>query len=154
MEDYQPGGIETVKTGDQIRALGNISADGARYDAEEIFTGSFKVMSGKVKSIDREAGEFTIVDSKDNRTITVLVNKDSNFKRLTPESMAKYQGSGADANSGTQGNAPKVINLTRMLENASRITVSDIKEGEALVIATASDTRHGKCDRAYDCFGR
>lgn len=139
MEDYQPGGLETVKAGDQIRALGNISADGLRYDAEEIFTGSFKVINGKVKSTNPEAGEFTIVDSKSNKTITVAVNKNSNFKRLTAESIAKYQG--ADANS--PGNAPKVINLTRMLESASRIAVSDIKEGEALVIATASDPETG-----------
>jgi hypothetical protein len=141
MDDYGPGGMDKIRTGDQVRALGTKTPDGSRYDAEEIFSGSFRTVNGKVKSINLESSELTLVDSKTDRAITVRVTGDSRLIRLTSESIAKNSGkSGAAESSGR----PSVISISAMLENSPRIALADIRENEILVIATASDPDLGK----------
>jgi hypothetical protein len=83
--DAQASSLDAVKTGDQIRALGTRNGDGSRFTAEEIISGAFRTISGKIASVDAEKNEFKIVDSQSRQTITVLVSKDSNLRRLTAD---------------------------------------------------------------------
>ena len=46
--DAKPGTINEVKVGDQLRALGERSPDGARFTAEKVVTGSFRTVAGTV----------------------------------------------------------------------------------------------------------
>src|SRR5258708_6872189 len=40
--DAKPGTLAEIKKGDQVRALGEKSPDGARYPAEEVVSGTFR----------------------------------------------------------------------------------------------------------------
>src|SRR5204863_9263954 len=60
--EAKPSKFEEVKVGDQLRALGDKSADGGRLTAEEIVFGTFKIAGGTVTAIDAAAGQIKIND--------------------------------------------------------------------------------------------
>src|SRR5699024_28306 len=55
--DSVPGTVGEMKPGDRLRALGDRSADGARFTAEEIVFGSIRMAGGFVTAVDAASGE-------------------------------------------------------------------------------------------------
>ena len=103
--DANPSAFEEVKAGDQLRAKGEKSADGARFTPEEIVTGTFRTAVGTVKEVDAAKGEITITQSQDNKPLTVVVRHDSVLKQfqLPPEVAAMMGGGGAGVGPGAGG---------------------------------------------------
>ena len=60
--DAKPSAFADLKVGDQVRALGTKSADGARFTPDEIVTGAFQTISGSITEIDAEKKEIKIKD--------------------------------------------------------------------------------------------
>ncbi len=77
-----------VKVGDALRAVGDKSADGTTFSAEEVLTGAFQTVAGTVKSIDAAKGEVVITDIQTKKDVTVTVNPASLVKKF-PEEMAQ-----------------------------------------------------------------
>ncbi|MCM3900704.1 MAG: hypothetical protein ND866_03275 [Pyrinomonadaceae bacterium] len=82
--DAQPGTVDEVKVGDQLRALGERSADGGRFTAEKVVTGSFRTVSGTVTAVDLTAGEIKISDSQSKQPLTVVVKQDAVLRKFPP----------------------------------------------------------------------
>jgi hypothetical protein len=74
-----------LKVGDQIRATGDRSADGARFTPEEIVAGSFTRVAGVVTNVDAARGEATVKNEQTGHTVAVAFGKNSTLKRVTPE---------------------------------------------------------------------
>lgn len=77
--------IKEIMIGDNIRALGDKSADGAAFQAEEIISGAFQTVGGKVKSIDAAKNEIVIEDLKTKKDITIAVGANSTLKKFPLE---------------------------------------------------------------------
>jgi hypothetical protein len=119
--DARPSSFGELKVGDQLRALGERSADGARFTPEEIVSGSFRTIGGAITAVDVAANEIKIKDIESEQTVTVVVSHDSLLRRLPPEFAARLAqrrgrgdgggGGGADASAaprrepGAQGSA-------------------------------------------------
>jgi len=86
--DARPGSLEDLKVGDLVRALGNKSADGTSYVADEVVYGSFRVVGGKVTAVNPATGEVTIDDLQTQHTLTLAVNKSATVRRIPPEMLA------------------------------------------------------------------
>src|SRR5262249_53919545 len=71
--DAQPGSFGDLKVGDQLRALGTKSADGARFTPEEIVAGSFQTISGTITEIDADKKEIKIKDLQSQQPVTIAV---------------------------------------------------------------------------------
>jgi ribosomal protein L24 len=99
--DAKPSTFEEVKAGDQLRAKGEKSADGSKFTAEEVVTGSFRTTLGTVKAVDTAKNEIT-VEQADKKTLTVVVRPDSVLKQV-PAEMATMMGGGGP---GGPGGAP------------------------------------------------
>ncbi len=84
-EDAQVSSFDTLRVGDQLRALGDRSSDGTHFTPEEIIAGSFARFSGTITSVDAAKGEVTIKDDQSGKTFVVAVSKNSTLRRLTPE---------------------------------------------------------------------
>src|SRR5712692_7908007 len=69
----KPSKFEDVKVGDQLRALGDKSADGTHLTAEEIVSGSFDIVGGTVIAIDAATGEVKIAALQTKKPTTVLI---------------------------------------------------------------------------------
>jgi hypothetical protein len=87
--DARPGTFAELKVGDQLRALGERSADGSRFTPEEIVSGSFRTIGGAVTAVNAAANEIKIKDVQSGQLVTVVVSKDSLLRRLPPEMAAR-----------------------------------------------------------------
>lgn len=105
--DARPSSFTELRVGDQLRALGERSADGARYTAEEIVTGSFRMVGGPITEINAATGEIKINNLQTGQPLTVVVGRDSILRRL-PAEMAERFAQRADGNGpNAQGNGPR-----------------------------------------------
>jgi hypothetical protein len=100
--DAKPSAFEEVKAGDQLRAKGEKSADGAKFTPEEVVTGSFRTTLGTVKAVDTAKNEITI-EQQDKKTLTVVVRPDSVLKQFPADLAAMMMGGGAGGPGGAPG---------------------------------------------------
>ena len=120
--DAQPGTFADLKVGDQLRALGTKSTDGARFTPEEIVTGSFQTISGSVTEIDAEKKEIKIKDLQSQQPVTIALSKDSSMRRATPVMIeALTKGSG---------------DLQEKFDQLPAFTLQDLKPGESILISS------------------
>lgn len=84
-DDAKPSTLQEVKPGDQLRARGDRSADGADLTAEEIVTGSFRNVAGTVRSVDASAGTISVQDLLSKKTVEVKVTSESQLHELPAE---------------------------------------------------------------------
>jgi len=123
--DAQPGTFADLKVGDQLRALGTKSADGARFTPEEIVTGSFQTVSGTITEIDAETKVIKIKDLQSQQPITIALSKDSSMRRLTPEMVAALT---------TPAKGSR--DLQEMFDQLPVFTLQDLKPGDSILISS------------------
>jgi hypothetical protein len=108
--DAKPATFEELKVGDQVRALGEKSADGTSLAAEKVVTGSFRMVSGAVTAVDAATGEIKITDSQTKQPLTIVVKQDAVLRKFPPASemggMAMMGRGGQGANGAPAGGAP------------------------------------------------
>jgi hypothetical protein len=87
-DDAKPALLDQIKPGDQLRARGSRSADGAEFTADEIVSGTFRNIAGTISALDASAGAITVLDLVSKKPITVKVTADSQLRKL-PAPMAQ-----------------------------------------------------------------
>ncbi len=94
--DARPGTFDQIKVGDQVRALGAMSANGTTFTAEKLVSGTFRNIGATVISVDASQGTITVKDLATGKPILVLTNADSQLHQLTPrvaETIAMFNAS-------------------------------------------------------------
>lgn len=137
-----------VKSGDQVRVLGDRSADGSRVKAEVIVSGSFRNIAGTVISADAAAGEIRLTNLDTKKPMVIKVNRDTTLRQL-PERMAMMLARVRDAGAtpppappaGNQPGGPtRGGDLSQMIDRFPPFTLTDLKPGEPVIVAsTAGD---------------
>jgi hypothetical protein len=109
-DDAKVGKFADIEVGDQVRALGNRSADGAKYAAEEIVSGAFRNLAVTVISVNAAENTMTVADLDNKKQpVTVKVKPDSDMKKMPlqmAQAMATRYTAMADAGRGGAGAAP------------------------------------------------
>lgn len=103
--EAKPSKFEEVKVGDQLRALGDKSADGTHITAEEVLFGTFKIVGGTVTAIDAAANQIKINDLTTKKPLTVILKPDSVLRRFPENAAMMFGGGGAGPGAGAQGGA-------------------------------------------------
>lgn len=119
--------FDELKAGDQLRVLGEKSADGGRYQAEEIISGRVRTSGGPIVSLDANSGEITIDDVATRKPLKVVINKDSVIRRFTPELVKALQ-----AAEGGKGGG----NIQNLIDRLPSIKVADLKPGNAIMVSS------------------
>ncbi|MDT7540892.1 MAG: hypothetical protein QOE33_796 [Acidobacteriota bacterium] len=83
--DAKASSFAELKVGDQLRALGERSADGAKFTPEEIVSGSFKTILGTVASVDAVNHTIKITPGGQKQQLTINVTDNTNLRRLDPQ---------------------------------------------------------------------
>jgi hypothetical protein len=83
--DARPSSFGELKVGDQLRALGDKSADGAKFTAEQIVFGTFQTIGGTVTGVSAENNEIKITVLGSKKALTIVVNKDSMLRKIPPQ---------------------------------------------------------------------
>ncbi len=158
--------VNEIQAGDMIRALGDRSADGASFAAEEIVTGAFRTVVGTVKTVDVARNEVVIIDEQSKKDVTVELGSASVLKKF-PEEMAQRMaamqsgqagGMRPAGGPGAGGGAPPPSNgaaaggtggpngagrgmggargIDEMLERFPNITAADLKTGDVIAVSS------------------
>ena len=83
-DDAKPAPLDQIKPGDQLRARGTRSADGAGFTADEIVSGTFRNIAGTISAIDASAGTITFQDLFSKKSVTVKITSESQLRKLPP----------------------------------------------------------------------
>ena len=172
-DEAQASTFADLKPGDTMRAVGDKSADGTSFAAEEILAGSFQTVAGTVKSVDAAKNEVVITDLQSKKDVTVDLGSASLLKKF-PEQMAQMmamrQGGQAGPGRGAPGQArpPQTGEgagrqpdqpgagggrgfgggqrggIDEMLERFPNITAADLKAGDIIAV---SSTKNANLDR-------
>ena len=133
-DDAKSGTFADLKVGDQLRALGTKSADGARFTPEEIVTGSFQTISGTITEIDADKKEIKIKDLQSQQPVTIALSKDSTMRKLTPEMVTALSPP-------AKPDAPKPAakgsgDLQEMFDQLPTFTLQELKPGDSILISS------------------
>jgi antitoxin (DNA-binding transcriptional repressor) of toxin-antitoxin stability system len=121
-DEAKAGTFVDLKAGDQLRALGTKSADGARFTPEEIVTGSFQTISGTITEVDAEKKEIKIKDLQSQQPVTIALSKDSSMRKLTPEMVAALSKGSSD--------------LQEKFDQLPTFTLQELKAGDSILISS------------------
>ena len=135
--DAKPSAIGELKVGDQLRALGN--ADGAKFSANEIVTGSFQTIGGAITEVNAEKQEIKINDVQSKQAVTIVVSKDSLMRRLTPELLTALMPAQSETKSGAKSptsTTPGRGDLQEMFDQLPALSLAELKPGESILISS------------------
>jgi hypothetical protein len=107
-DDAKGSSLTEIKAGDQLRARGARSADGAEFAAEEIVTGAFRNISGTIVNLDAASNMLTVMDLTSKKPVLVKISSQSQVLKLPPplaQGIA-FQMKGAARGVGPGGAAP------------------------------------------------
>ncbi len=107
-DDAKMSGFSEVNPGDQLRARGVRSADGASFTADEVVTGAFRNIAGTISSVDAAAGTITVSDLATKKPEVVKVSSESQLRKLPPQmaQMIAMRLKGAGAGTPAAANSP------------------------------------------------
>jgi hypothetical protein len=154
--DAKSSSFTELKSGDQVRVLGDKQAD--TVSAQAIVSGAFRNFAGTVVAVDSANSEITLTDLETKKPVTVKVNHDSVARRMPPqmaEMLAQRRngagGEGTASRTTPMGepptssppsgaNAPRNMGASRdlgqMLERMPALTLAELKPGDALIVAS------------------
>ena len=102
--DAKPSSLADLKVGDQLRALGERTADGTHFTAEKVVTGSFRTVGGVVTAIDAATGQVKINDLQTKQPLTVVIKQDAVLRRFPQDiGMMMAMGGGGGRSAGAGG---------------------------------------------------
>lgn len=112
-DDAKNSSFSELKIGDQVRALGDRSADNTNFKAERVVSGAFKMVGGTITAIDTAKNEITIKELQTNKPVTIIVN-DHSIMRKFPAEMAnmmagRMMGGGMQPPQGTTPGGGNVV---------------------------------------------
>jgi hypothetical protein len=84
-DDAKISALDQIRPGDQLRARGKRSADGAELAADEIVSGSFRNIAGTIATTDAGANTITLTDLITKKPVIVKITGDSQIRKLPPE---------------------------------------------------------------------
>jgi hypothetical protein len=127
--DAKESTFNELKVGDQLRAVGTKSADGARFTPDELVSGSFQTIGGAITEVNNN--ELKITDSQSKQVVTVVLTKDATMKRITPEVLASL----LPAKSGTAAPKP-AADLQETFDQLPTLTIQELKAGDSIVVSS------------------
>ena len=98
----QPAPIDTIHTGDQVRARGTKNGDGTSIDAAEVVSGTFRNISGTLSSVDTAGSTLVLKDLATKKQVTIHITADAQMRRL-PDRMATMLAARLKGTSGGAG---------------------------------------------------
>jgi hypothetical protein len=152
-DDAKLSSLAEVGPGDQLRARGVRSADGASFTADEIVTGSFRNIAGTISALDASAGTITVSDLATKKSEVVRVSSDSQLRKLPPQvaQMIAMRLKGAGTPGGSGASSPALAatgqgagtggqgrngggDLQQLLGRLAPAPLSEFQKGDAVMI--------------------
>jgi len=163
--DAKPSSLAELKAGDQVRAVGERSADGTHLTADRILSDPHRIAGGTVTAIDIATGEVKITDLQTKKPLTVEIKHDTVLRRFPENGGMMFgggmgpggpgQGGGAPSGQGQarpqapQGERPQGggpgggmrmggggMTMADLLEKLPTISINELKVGDMIVLSS------------------
>jgi hypothetical protein len=92
-----PGKFDELKVGDQVYALGEKGPDGTSFVPRAIVAGSFRMVGGKIVSVNADRHELVVSELQTNRPVTVAVADGTTLRRIRPQDVPSLLRRGDEA---------------------------------------------------------
>ncbi len=151
--EAKPSNVKEIFVGDNVRALGERSADGASFKAEQVLSGAFQTVGGTIKSVDAAKNEIVIENIQTKKDVTIVIGDSSTLKKF-PAEMAQMmaqrqamrangvqppqggQGQGQMPNRTGQGSGGMRGDINDMFERLPVVTLAELKAGEMIAVSS------------------
>ena len=168
-DDAKLSSVAEIQPGDQLRARGVRSADGASFTADEVVSGSFLNVAGTISAVDAAAGTITVSDLATKKPQLVKISSDSQLRKLPPNiaqmiaarlkggaptgaapapgqgtSAAAASPNGSAAPGGGTGGQGRGGDIQQLLNRLPVASLSEFQKGDAVMIVatgTQKDTQ-------------
>lgn len=157
--------------GDQLRARGQLNADGTELTAEEVVSGSFRNIAGTITSIDSSASAITVVDLATKKPVAIKITTESQLRKLpaavaqriaarlkgtageSPSVPGGGQGNGgasptkspSDPGSATRRDSQQgPADLQQVISRTPAASLNDLNKGYAVMIVATSGTQQSE----------
>lgn len=147
--------LADVAPGDQLRARGTKSEDGAKVQADEVVFGTFMVKGGTITAINPETKEVTVKELTGKKSLVIRLTADSQLKRMPDMAAMMIGGRGGPPGGmpgGMPGGAPQGgrgmpgtpggVDIGQMVERMPQARIEDLKAGETIVVSSASNAKN------------
>jgi hypothetical protein len=145
--DAQKGTVDQIKTGDQVRARGNRSADGKEITAEEIISGTFRNIAGTISSIDAGNNTITVKDVLAKKSVIVKISPDSQMRKLAApmaQRLAALLKGGTQAGPGGSppagGGPGGPPDFQQILSRIPSVTLAELQKEDAVMVVATQGT--------------
>ncbi len=160
-DDAKTSTLAAIQPGDQLRARGNRSADGAEFAAEEIVTGAFRNISGTILSVDAGGNNLTVMDLVTKKPVVVRITGNTKLVKLAPQMAQmiafRLKGPSADAQQqsdsgrgaapagGRQGGGRGAqADFQQVVNRMPAAKLADLQKGDAVMIVSTQSTTAGE----------
>lgn len=161
--DAKASSFPEIKTGDQLRVLGDKGENGV-IQAEKMVSGSFRQIAATITAINAQTGELTVRDLSTKKPLTIKIDTESTMRKL-PEAAARMlvsrytgaaPGAGAPAAGAGRGGMSegggrgsgrgggRGGDIGQMLDNLPAMPISELKPGDAIMVSTTQGTDPGR----------
>jgi len=137
--DAKPSSFEALKTGDQLRALGQKDEAQGRIAAEAIVFGTFRTLAGEVISVSVDTGEVTVRDLEAKKPVVIRVSSASMLRRMPPDLLPGPPPQGPAPQAAPPGAPPLgegPPDLQRTIERLPPMPLAELKRGDAVIVCT------------------
>jgi len=165
----KPAPLTAVQAGDQLRARGTRSADGASFEAAEIVSGTFRNIAGTVTGIDAAANTVVVQDLATKSPVILKITAESQMRRLPPpfaeRLAARLKGQSAEAQAspggaqpapaqhqqqtqpsdqagGSNGGGNRGGDFQQMLARMPAATLADLQKGDAVMVVSTQGSEN------------
>jgi hypothetical protein len=132
--------LDEVSIGDQLRARGVKSEDGLKVDAAEVVFGTFVTKAGTITAVNPDTKEVTVAELGTNKPLVIKFTADSQIKKM-PDMAAMMMGRGGAPGGGPPAGAPRVPDLSQMLERMPAAKFDELKTGEKIVVSSTKGAK-------------
>lgn len=138
--DARPSSLAEISPGDQLRARGDKSADGANFAAEDIVFGTFLTVLGPVTAVNRDTGEVQVNDLISKAPLTVRITADSRLRKM-PDMHEMFAQMMKQPEKGEPAHDPGGI--AQAIERMPACTAGDLKPGGTVIVTATRGRRPG-----------
>ena len=152
--------LSEIQPGDQLRARGARSENGAEFSAVEIVSGTFRSIAATVVSTDAAKNSLTVQDLATKSTVTLKVNGESQMRKLPAQfaeglaarlknqsaspggSVPSTSAAPSPGQNNQQGSAPGAPpgrgggDFQQMIARMPAAAISDLQKGDAIMVVT------------------
>jgi len=148
----QPSKLSEVKKGDQLRAMGVKSEDGATVAAERIIYGTFRSAAGVITGINAETKEVTVKDWQTSKPMVIQLSADTTVKKMPnfggmggpgggmaggpPGGMGRPPGAPSAGGPPAGMRPPGGFDPSQMIERLPAVSFADLVVGDTIMIAS------------------